>query len=262
MEKGAEGGQPARHEPGPPRELGPLPATYDMPGDRRPGHTSLSSRRAALLDLLAGQPEPITLAALSALTGSHPNTLREHLDALVAGGLAVRSRAPAVGRGRPAWRYHATSGERHARPNEYAGLASALAAQIERSSRDPHNDALRAGEAWGRELASGGSGAGKPEAGRACAGRSAAARAGVVALLDDLRFGPEPDARAEIVKLRRCPLLEAAHRHPGVVCAVHLGIVRGALEVYGGDPTSTDLLPFAEPGACRLEMLEAAATAR
>ena len=44
----------------------------------------------------------------------------------------------------------------------------------------------------------------------------------------------------------------------GVVCAVHLGIVRGALEVYGGDPTHTDLLPFSEPGACRLEMLEAA----
>jgi hypothetical protein len=45
-----------------------------------------------------------------------------------------------------------------------------------------------------------------------------------------------------------------------VVCQVHLGIVRGALEVYRGDPEPTALLPFAEPGACRLHLRTAAAT--
>jgi hypothetical protein len=33
---------------------------------------------------------------------------------------------------------------------------------------------------------------------------------------------------------------------------VHLGLVRGALEEYGADPTGSDLVPFAEPGACLL----------
>ena len=32
-------------------------------------------------------------------------------------------------------------------------------------------------------------------------------------------------------------------------------IVRGAMDVLGGDPERTDLVPFAEPGACRLRLL-------
>jgi predicted ArsR family transcriptional regulator len=63
------------------------------------------------------------------------------------------------------------------------------------------------------------------------------------------------DDRATVVRLTTCPLLEAAHRFPDVVCGVHLGIVRAALEEYGGDPTRSELLPFAEPGACRLELM-------
>jgi len=54
--------------------------------------------------------------------------------------------------------------------------------------------------------------------------------------------------------LLRWPLLEAAHKYPDVVCGVHLGIVRGALEEYGADPSNTDLFPFSEPGACRLDL--------
>ena len=72
---------------------------------------------------------------------------------------------------------------------------------------------------------------------------------------DRLRAGFAPEHEGdEQVRLTRCPLLEAAHRHPEVVCGVHLGIVRGALEEYGADPEGSDLLPFAEPGACRLVM--------
>jgi predicted ArsR family transcriptional regulator len=76
----------------------------------------------------------------------------------------------------------------------------------------------------------------------------------VVGLLDELGFAPAADAQATTVALRRCPLLDAAREHPQVVCQVHLGIVRGALEHLDGDPGPTDLLPFAEPGACRLHL--------
>ncbi len=80
-----------------------------------------------------------------------------------------------------------------------------------------------------------------------------AAREQVLRLLEDLGFAPEvaPERPAE-VRLTRCPLLEAAHRHPEVVCALHLGIVRGALTEHGADPSGSWLVPFAEPGACRL----------
>ena len=67
-------------------------------------------------------------------------------------------------------------------------------------------------------------------------------------------FEPEADATATTVRLTRCPLLEAAHRSPEVVCSVHLGLVSGALEEYGADPEGSDLVPFAEPGACLLHL--------
>ena len=76
----------------------------------------------------------------------------------------------------------------------------------------------------------------------------------MVALLDEIGFAPQADDTTSAVRLTRCPLLEAAHKHPDVVCGVHLGLVRGALEEYGADPEGTDLIPFAEPGACRLEL--------
>jgi predicted ArsR family transcriptional regulator len=76
----------------------------------------------------------------------------------------------------------------------------------------------------------------------------------VVALLGTLGFDPEPDQRHQRVRLRQCPLLEAAVEQPEVVCSVHLGLVRGALDTWGTSAEETSLLPFAEPGACLLHL--------
>ena len=249
---------------------GPLPTARAR---RRLAH--LSTARARILDVLVDQPEPCTVGALAALAHQHPNTIREHLDGLVGDRLAVRTRAPAHGRGRPAWLYSAApevGSEPGAR--EYAGLASALAAQIARSSRQPRSDSIEAGRTWGRDLIRGGRAKVAPDGTTAADSTSAdpaapetpatpappaiAARREVVGLLDDLGFAPLADARVGVVKLRRCPLLEAAHQSPEVVCGVHLGVVRGALEELGADAGRTEqtaLQPFSEPGACRLELL-------
>jgi len=209
----------------------------------------MSASRLRMLEILETQPEPTTLAALVTVTGLHQNTVREHLDALVDRGLVVRSRATPEGRGRPAWLYAATSTDSGAKASEYAGLASALAAAIHRSSGAPSEDAAAAGEEWGGELARV---HGQPT------GRSATAvRRQVVSLLDEVGFAPEADRRQSRVRLTRCPLLEAAHRHPEIVCAVHLGLVRGAFEEYDAEPSGVRLLPFAEPGACVLHLADA-----
>jgi len=201
----------------------------------------LSPSRAAILEQLRDQPEPLTQAALVAVTGLHPNTVREHLEGLIRRGLVRRSPAEPSGRGRPAWLYEVTT---EPSDNGYAGLAAALAATIARTSATPGEDATAAGEAWGHDLV-------RNRA--ATSGSAEESRELVVAMLGDLGFAPESDPEAPAdVRLTRCPLLEAAHRHPEVVCGVHLGIVRGALEEYGADPAGTDLVPFAEPGACRL----------
>jgi predicted ArsR family transcriptional regulator len=208
----------------------------------------LSASATAILEMLRDQPEPLTTAALARATGLHGNTVREHLDVLVRRGLVARRPAPSSGRGRPAWLYERTGREpQESAAPEYAGLAAALAAAISRTSESPAETAAAAGEEWGHELARDrGASSGSPAA-------PEAARRQVLELLDDLGFEPEPDpGQPANVRLTRCPLLEAAHRHPEVVCAVHVGIVRGALEEYGADPTGTTLEPFVEPGACRL----------
>jgi len=212
--------------------LGPRPGQRPRP---------LTPGRAAVLQLLIDQPQPPRLAALAQASGLHANTLREHLDALVADGWVRRIRDEPQGRGRPAWRYEALQDRAR---DEYAGLATALAASIARTSPAPTETARFAGEHWGRTLA---------EEREARPTSPEDARDEVVTMLDELGFAPEPDAeRDDLVRLTRCPLLDAAHRYPDVVCEVHRGLVIGALSTYGADPAGTDLVPFAEPGACRL----------
>lgn len=213
-------------------------------GPRGPRPAALSPSRAALLDSLLCQHEPVTLSALAETTGLHVNTLREHLDALARLGLVVRRRAAPAGRGRPAWLYEAADQEAGEAVTEYAGLASALAAGIARVSDRPGPDAARAGEDWGRDLA---------RATGATPASAEDARDAVVDLVDGLGFEPRrTPGEPETVRLTRCPLLQAAHRNTEVVCSVHLGVVRGALQAFGADPVGSGLVPFAEPGACLL----------
>lgn len=224
------------------------PGYGPLPGGGRSSRP-LSRSRASLLETLRAQTEPTTLAALVATSGLHANTVREHLDALVRDGLAHRHAGAPSGRGRPAWLYEATGSDAAAAP-EYAGLAAALAGAIHQTSASPAEDAVVAGRQWGHELAR--------ERGGATVSSGIAARREVVSLLEDVGFAPLADARSSTVRLTRCPLLEAAHKYPDVVCGVHLGLAQGALEEYGADPDGTELLPFAEPGACRLHLMRRA----
>lgn len=218
---------------------GPVPA--GAPAATAP----LSRAQSRVLTALEGERRPVTLSDLSQVTGLHANTLRDHLDALESAGRVLRRSAAPTGPGRPRTLYQPVPPGQAGR-SEYAGLAAALASTIHRTSRDPRADAAEAGEQWGRELA------GDRE--RPTGSGDAAARHEVVTLLDEIGFAPESDAEDTTARLTRCPLLDTARRYPDVVCAVHLGIVRGALAEYGADPSQAALHPFAEPGACRLHL--------
>ena len=218
--------------------LGPRPAGGSRVQEA-PGRAA-----AAILATLEAAGEPVTVAALAGDTGQHPNTLREHLGALVDAGLAERSRAAASGRGRPAWLYAAAPALVASSP-EYVGLATALAMQLAHTSTDPSEEAAAAGRAWGERLA---------DDVRPRPRTASAARRGVVGVLEGLGFAPETDRRTTTVRLRRCPLLDAARDQPEVVCSVHLGIARGALGAWGGESDGVQLVPFAEPGACVLHL--------
>src|SRR3546814_19477184 len=111
----------------------------------------MSPSRLGLLEQLRGQPEPTTLAALVRLSGLHTNTVREHLDALVADGLVRRERALPSGRGRPAWLYETTAEE--AANGAYAALALVTAAALPANPEGPASAGTAARNPWGRRLA-------------------------------------------------------------------------------------------------------------
>lgn len=222
---------------------GPVLPLGPRASDPGAAHPPLSGTRAVVLDELERQPGPVTLAQLSRATLLHANTLRDHLAALESNGRVRRHRAAPSGRGRPATLYEAVP---FSGTSEYAALASALAESIDRRSDNPRADGIDAGRQWGRTLAQG--------VAVTSPLSPAEARRGVVGLLADLGFAPEPRARASAVRLTRCPLLDAAQSHPAVVCGVHLGIVEGALEEWDAPAQRAELLPFSEPGACRLLM--------
>jgi len=228
-------------------KMGPRPSRTDERG------SALTPQRALVLDELRHKGL-LTVSELAATTGLHENTIREHLDGLAEVHLIGREQAPASGRGRPAWRYSARPVQQSTRTRDYAGLATALAAQIAGTSAAPAADALAAGERWGRSLV----------ADLPAEPTRQAARHRVTALLTELGFSPTADGQHRWLRLERCPLLDAARQYPDVVCAVHAGLVRSALISLGAAPDhdQVDLRPFAEPGACllRLGNLEAEET--
>ncbi|HZJ06739.1 MAG TPA: ArsR family transcriptional regulator, partial [Nocardioidaceae bacterium] len=60
--------------------------------------------------------------------------------------------------------------------------------------------------------------------------------------------------------LRHCPFREVAQKHTDIVCAIHLGLMQGALDELGAPMTTTSLDPFVTPHMCvaRLETTRAA----
>jgi predicted ArsR family transcriptional regulator len=176
-----------------------------------PGITSAQSR---VLSTLRGAGRGLTLSELQDATGLHQNTLRGHLDALVAAGSASRIASRSGGRGRPAWSYLA-------REPEYAALAMALASGLDADGgRTLDPAAVRGGRAWGERL-------------REQLGAVEDGRERVLLALAHTGFAPE--AGGDHVTLHACPLLEAARSHPAVVCAVHLGLVEGVLGEVGAE---------------------------
>jgi predicted ArsR family transcriptional regulator len=215
-------------------------------------HRALASPvRHRILSVLRGDPEPQGVHALAEQLGLHSNTVRAHLAILEDAGLAASQREGRDRPGRPRLVYRATpqaaeAGEVDAqRGRGYRFLAQILSSFLAASVPDPGAAAREAGTAWGRFLVERPGPFQKVEA--------AVATGHLVTLLDELGFAPqldEADASAPRVLLRHCPFLDVAKEHQDVVCNIHLGLMRGALEELGGEVEARDLLPFVAPNLC------------
>lgn len=210
---------------------------------------AMSRARRDLLARLRAMDEPASVDALAQACAQHPNTVREHLEALVVSGQAQRvSAAAPTGRGRPARLYRAV--ERPVVPAAAATLATVLAAQLA-GRPEARAEGVAAGRVWahglrGREQSAGGD---------RQRHTPSAVRGRVATTLAETGFVVEPDADdATLLRLTGCPLLEAAREHPDVVCSVHLGLVQGLLDDAGDTGTAARLLPFAARDACLLNL--------
>lgn len=112
---------------------------------------ALSGQRLRVLDYVRAH-SPVRVTDAAGALGLHANTVREHLDAVVTLGLVERSTARTAGRGRPATLYRVSAADPAVAVRDYAGLATALAGQLARTSAQPERDARAAGVEWGREL--------------------------------------------------------------------------------------------------------------
>jgi len=209
-------------------------------------------RHAEVLDLLRAAGTPLGVADVADRLGIHANTARLHLDALAADGAAVRTLSSAQGPGRPRAVYAPRPGMNRGGVRGYQFLAQILLSWLSAEGPGAAARAVRAGRTWGAFLAE------RPAPFRTVTAEGSVAR--LTDLLDELGFDPAPpaaEAEPSVIRLRHCPFLELAEGYDQVVCAIHLGLMQGALTGLGAPVTAARLEPFAEPGAC-LAHLESA----
>ena len=87
--------------------------------------------RDRIRSFLQSSNAPVTVEEIAEQTGLHANTVRGHLEVLLAGGQATREPAGPAGRGRPKWLYTASG----ASVSAFQFLAEALTVQLSRADR-------------------------------------------------------------------------------------------------------------------------------
>lgn len=242
--------------------------TLTDPGTHAPAPRG---KRAAVLRLLREADRPLSAADTADRVGVHLNTARFHLDALVTEGLAVRDTAPRDEPGRPKVVYSAVAAEGPDGSRSFRLLSDILLGVVSSAVDDPVAAATRAGHAWGSYLTDAPAPTERIDA--------AEAERRLVATLEAVGFAPEAaaeagedaeakaeaetEAKAEAgaeagpraeagrkLRLHHCPFREVAERRPDIVCAIHLGLMRGTVETLRAPLAAESLEPFVTPHVC------------
>jgi predicted ArsR family transcriptional regulator len=198
-----------------------------------------------IVEAVAGGPRLV--AELAQITGMHRNTVRAHLTRLEQAGLIAGEAVSPTGKGRPAFRYRlretiSLSGA------EQQLLIHALVALVARA-HETGAPALAEAEGYriGRQLATS-----VPYPTRE------QAVAQVTDILRQLSFEPLLSQRdgVAMIALRHCPFaVRQDDPQGGIICAFHLGLIRGVAEVADPpDVVDVRLMPHVAPDLCRAEV--------
>jgi predicted ArsR family transcriptional regulator len=199
------------------------------------------SRARLLAELADGVP--LDARELAARVGLHVNTVRVHLSVLDDAGLVAAETLPPQGRGRPRLAYRALAESPDEGGRRYRLLAEILTTLVARYGGEASALLEEIGEAWGRHLVD------SPPPSVKLSDAEAVEQ--LVALLAEIGFQPMLETgRRRRILMRPCPFLELARRHQGVICPIHLGLMRGALGELGAATRATRLEPFVREDLC------------
>lgn len=203
---------------------------------------ALGASRGEVIAKLREAKEPLSVAEMAERTGLHINTARFHLDGLVRDRLATRIVEERDSPGRPRVLYSSRVGNGGSRS---FGLLAEMLTGFVASLEGATSTALDVGRTWGRQLV-------EPSAPtQPITADEALARLNGV--LEAIGFQPEISntllGKVE-VHLHHCPFQEVAERHADVVCALHLGLMQGALAELGAPLEAESVQPFVTSDLC------------
>ncbi len=196
----------------------------------RSGAPAPHETRDRIQSLVEAAPTPLLIDQICEETGLHANTVRGHLDTLVAAGTVTRSPGPRKGRGRPPWLYGAKAN------SAVAELHRSLREQLD--SADADAMAHDAAAAWA-EAAHFDTRASTPD--------EAVQRA--TASLDELGFAAEASPVGDAIVLHACPYASLIADNP-VICDIHAALLGELLDRSGQDVTVASLDVWTRPNMC------------
>lgn len=231
-----------------PTYAGQMPADEPAPAARgRAGE-----RRASILAALRGARNGLGVKDLVGLTGLHDNTVRFHLDQLLADGAVDKQPGMTDRPGRPPLTYVARREPDEAKDN-YALIARVLGTALAGSTQDAAAVARESGRAWGRATVGakhGPKGLDRTGAeGRTVAEDWDGALDRLVAVQRSEGFSPElvEGEDGTVLRVHHCPFLALSREDRTLPCSVHLGLIEGAL---GSAGVVERLEPFVTPTLC------------
>lgn len=187
----------------------------------------------------------VTITQVATHLGGHPNSARQHLDALVSLNLLTAVDVQSDRPGRRPRGFTLTAAGRQSlgagRVDESRELADVFASYLVATGNGPH-EAQEIGRAWATKRADDLSVEQKERPLDA-----------VIEVLDILGFDPSAvhTEQGDAVILRTCPLLHMAHGSPEFICNIHQGLIDGVLRHIGARE-GVELLPFSETDGCRI----------
>jgi predicted ArsR family transcriptional regulator len=205
-------------------------------------HRALADpRRVSIVEELRANPDGLDAHELARRLGLHPNTIRWHLGILADARIVTSHAGDRTTPGRPRILYTISEDADTAEHENYRLLATILTGTLSKIE-DGARRAEEAGRAWGRYLVNS-----PPPHLRTS---DAQATQEIVDLLDQHGFRPETATAEGQIRMRRCPFRELAETDPGIVCAVHLGLIAGAFAELRSSLEIERLDAFVEPGLC------------